>query len=128
LEDLKKVSEKDYVIISTIHSAKGLEADMVYILDVNPGSYPSSYSIGNDDDIEEERRLLYVAMTRAKEYLYVCNDLYSQSSSQNELYFLNGIPKNLYESITISSGNNDDGQIDESELSDFEMDIGMDMS
>lgn len=60
----------DFVIISTIHSAKGLEADICYVANVNPGSYPSSRAI-MEDEIEEERRCFYVALTRAKNELYL---------------------------------------------------------
>jgi DNA helicase II / ATP-dependent DNA helicase PcrA len=61
--------DEDYVILSTIHSSKGQEWKSVYVLNVVDGCIPSDMSTGNADDIEEERRLLYVAMTRAKEHL-----------------------------------------------------------
>jgi DNA helicase-2/ATP-dependent DNA helicase PcrA len=57
------------VILSTIHSSKGQEWKSVHVLNVVDGCIPSDMSTGNSDDIEEERRLLYVAMTRAKEHL-----------------------------------------------------------
>jgi DNA helicase II / ATP-dependent DNA helicase PcrA len=63
---------KDAVIISTVHSAKGLEAKVCYVVNVSVGAYPSVMSIGDGEDaIEEERRVLYVAMTRAKDELYI---------------------------------------------------------
>jgi DNA helicase-2/ATP-dependent DNA helicase PcrA len=61
--------DEDYTIISTIHSAKGLEWKAVYILNVIDGCIPSQRATGTPDEIEEERRLLYVAMTRAKDQL-----------------------------------------------------------
>jgi DNA helicase-2/ATP-dependent DNA helicase PcrA len=61
--------DEDYVILSTIHSSKGQEWKSVHVLNVVDGCIPSDMSTGNADDIEEERRLLYVAMTRAKEHL-----------------------------------------------------------
>jgi len=61
--------DEDYLILSTIHSAKGQEWRSVYVLNVVDGCIPSDMSTGDDEDIEEERRLLYVAMTRAKESL-----------------------------------------------------------
>ncbi|MBU1006601.1 MAG: ATP-dependent helicase [Candidatus Omnitrophica bacterium] len=64
-------TDKSKLILSTIHSAKGLEWHTVFIIHVAEGYVPSYQSIGNDDSIEEERRLLYVAMTRAKENLYM---------------------------------------------------------
>src|SRR5665647_2506755 len=61
--------DEDYVILSTIHSAKGQEWTSVHVLNVVDGCIPSDMSTGSAAEIEEERRLLYVAMTRAKEYL-----------------------------------------------------------
>ncbi len=63
--------DEDYLILSTIHSSKGQEWKSVHILNVVDGCIPSDMSTGNTDDIEEERRLLYVAMTRAKEQLHL---------------------------------------------------------
>jgi DNA helicase-2/ATP-dependent DNA helicase PcrA len=61
--------DEDYVILSTIHSAKGQEWTSVHVLNVVDGCIPSDLSTGSQDEIDEERRLLYVAMTRAKEHL-----------------------------------------------------------
>jgi DNA helicase-2/ATP-dependent DNA helicase PcrA len=58
--------DEDYLILSTIHSAKGMEWDTVYLLNVVDGSFPSEFATGKTELIEEERRLLYVAMTRAR--------------------------------------------------------------
>ncbi len=63
--------DEDYLILSTVHSAKGQEWDAVYLLNVSDGSFPSEFSTGRPDLIEEERRLLYVAMTRAKNELHL---------------------------------------------------------
>lgn len=63
--------DEDYMILSTIHSAKGQEWKAVYVLNVVDGCIPSDMSTGTAEEIEEERRLLYVAMTRAKEYLHL---------------------------------------------------------
>ena len=61
--------DDDYLILSTIHSAKGQEWKAVHVLNVVDGCIPSDMATGSSDEIEEERRLLYVAMTRAKEEL-----------------------------------------------------------
>jgi len=61
--------DDDYLILSTIHSAKGQEWKSVHVLNVVDGCIPSDMSTGTSEEIEEERRLLYVAMTRAKEHL-----------------------------------------------------------
>jgi DNA helicase-2/ATP-dependent DNA helicase PcrA len=63
--------DEDYLILSTIHSAKGMEWDTVYLLNVVDGSFPSEFSTGKAELIEEERRLLYVAMTRAQNDLFL---------------------------------------------------------
>ena len=63
--------DEDYLILSTIHSAKGQEWNAVYLLNAVDGCLPSDLATGNADEIEEERRLLYVAMTRAKEHLQI---------------------------------------------------------
>jgi DNA helicase-2/ATP-dependent DNA helicase PcrA len=64
--------EEDYLILSTIHSAKGCEWDVVYVIHAADGNIPSDMATGSDDEIEEERRLFYVALTRAKDFLEVC--------------------------------------------------------
>jgi DNA helicase-2/ATP-dependent DNA helicase PcrA len=63
--------DEDYLILSTIHSSKGQEWKSVHVLNVVDGCIPSDMSTGNAEDIEEERRLLYVAMTRAREHLHL---------------------------------------------------------
>jgi DNA helicase II / ATP-dependent DNA helicase PcrA len=59
------------LVLSTIHSAKGLEWHSVFILWALEGRFPSFYNVSSDQDLEEERRLLYVAATRAKENLFI---------------------------------------------------------
>jgi DNA helicase-2/ATP-dependent DNA helicase PcrA len=63
--------DDDYLILSTIHSAKGQEWKAVQVLNVVDGCIPSDMSTGSGEGIEEERRLLYVAMTRAKNHLHL---------------------------------------------------------
>jgi DNA helicase-2/ATP-dependent DNA helicase PcrA len=63
--------DEDYLILSTVHSAKGQEWDSVYVLDVADGNFPNEHAAGRPDQVEEERRLLYVAMTRAKRDLHL---------------------------------------------------------
>jgi DNA helicase-2/ATP-dependent DNA helicase PcrA len=61
--------DEDYLTLSTIHSAKGMEWDTVYLLNVVDGSFPNEFATGRPELIEEERRLLYVGMTRAQNEL-----------------------------------------------------------
>jgi DNA helicase-2/ATP-dependent DNA helicase PcrA len=63
--------DEDYLILSTIHSAKGQEWHSVFVLNVVDGCIPSDLAVGTTAEIEEERRLLYVAMTRAKDQLHL---------------------------------------------------------
>ena len=72
IEARKKSNENDKgVRLMTFHSSKGLEFDIVYIIDVNDGSVPYKKAKGVDE-IEEERRMFYVAMTRARKKLFIC--------------------------------------------------------
>ena len=63
--------DEDWLVLSTIHSAKGLEWDVVYLIHASDGCLPSDMATGTSDNIEEELRLTYVAMTRARDFLYV---------------------------------------------------------
>ena len=63
--------DEDYLILSTIHSAKGQEWKAVFVLNCVDGCIPSDLAVGSTSEIEEERRLLYVAMTRAKDHLHL---------------------------------------------------------
>jgi len=67
--------DEDYVVLSTIHSAKGQEWDAVFVLNVSDGAIPTCRAGGSPAQIEEERRLLYVAMTRARDFLHVIHPL-----------------------------------------------------
>ena len=101
--------DQDQVMIITIHSAKGTEREVCYVLNVSPQTYPSSYAIGHFDRTEEERRVLYVALTRAKDELIITRHAptgsggfalwaHSDKSPQNEpseTYFFNSLPSSL---------------------------------
>jgi len=69
------VHDEDYLVLSTVHSAKGMEWDTVFVLNVVDGSFPSEFATGRAELIDEERRLLYVAMTRARNELALCSPL-----------------------------------------------------
>jgi DNA helicase-2/ATP-dependent DNA helicase PcrA len=64
-------NDDERLILSTIHSAKGLEWKCVFVIWLVDGRFPSAYSFADDDSLEEERRLLYVAVTRAKHHLFL---------------------------------------------------------
>ncbi len=63
--------DEDYLVLSTIHSAKGLEWQAVHVLALYDGNFPACMSAGSKESIDEERRLLYVAMTRARRQLHL---------------------------------------------------------
>jgi DNA helicase-2/ATP-dependent DNA helicase PcrA len=63
--------DEDFLILSTVHSAKGQEWEAVHVLNVSDGNFPNEFSTGKPELVEEERRLLYVAMTRAKSELHL---------------------------------------------------------
>ena len=63
--------DEDYLVLSTVHSAKGQEWEAVHVLNVTDGSFPSEFATGRPESIDEERRLLYVAMTRARSELHL---------------------------------------------------------
>jgi len=77
--------DEEYLILSTIHSAKGQEWDVVFVLNVVDGCIPSDMATGSKAEIEEERRLLYVAMTRARDQLHLIQPhrFYTGTSRRN---------------------------------------------
>ena len=75
--------DEDYLTLTTIHSAKGMEWDTVYLLNVVDGSFPSEFSTGKTELIEEERRLFYVALTRAQNDLMLVAPLRFHLTNQS---------------------------------------------
>jgi len=84
------IKDEDWLVLSTIHSAKGLEWDAVYLIHAADGNLPADMATGSESEVEEELRLTYVAMTRARDFLYVLWPLryYSRSAgvSDNHSY------------------------------------------
>jgi DNA helicase-2/ATP-dependent DNA helicase PcrA len=94
------------VILSTIHSAKGLEWHSVFIIWALEGRFPSFYNINTDEELEEERRLLYVAATRAKENLFISYpikifDRGSRMVLSRPSQFIEGLSEDLLEPLTV---------------------------
>lgn len=91
--------EKDAVTLMTIHSAKGLEFDCVFLCGLEEGIFPHQNSFGNESEIEEERRLCYVGITRARKRLFLTNAkrriLYGREQLNPPSRFLKEIDKNL---------------------------------
>lgn len=95
----------DQVQMMTLHAAKGLEFDTVIITGLEEGLLPNSKSLNTTDELEEERRLFYVGITRAKEYLLILNagyrNSFGQITDQAPSRFLSEIPKKLIQSVDI---------------------------
>jgi DNA helicase-2/ATP-dependent DNA helicase PcrA len=81
-------SDDDALVLSTVHSAKGKEWDAVFIISAVDGLFPSTRSLGSDEESDEERRLMYVAMTRARNHLSVVHPLSSYGSRRGADYSL----------------------------------------
>lgn len=95
--DLDSVAGDDCVTLMTMHSAKGLEYPTVYVVGMEEGVFPGIRAVGDAEEMEEERRLCYVAMTRAKEKLTMTNTrqrmLYGRTASNLPSRFLEEIPE-----------------------------------
>jgi DNA helicase-2/ATP-dependent DNA helicase PcrA len=94
--------ETEYLTLSTIHSAKGLEWNTVFVIYALEGRFPTMRSAASDEEMEEERRLMYVACTRAKEHLIITYpmNIYDRESGlilTKPSRFIEGIGENLLE-------------------------------
>ena len=100
-------SISDRVVLMTVHSAKGLEFENVFIVGLEDGLFPSSRSFDNNEDLEEERRLAYVAITRAKKHLYISSansrTLFGQTHQNITSRFIKELDMNLVEKHENSS-------------------------
>jgi len=104
ISDVDKYDENaDVVTMMTMHSAKGLEFPKVFIVGAEDGLFPSYRSMESEEEMEEERRLCYVAMTRAKRELYItCSKrrmLYGQTTYGKPSRFIEEIPRELMEEV-----------------------------
>ena len=100
--DVDKLEEgAEAVTLMTMHSAKGLEFDVVFLVGMEEGLFPSSRSINEDEHAEEERRLCYVGITRAKEKVYITSatkrTMYGSTSYTIPSRFISEIPEHLFE-------------------------------
>lgn len=97
------VESGDAVTLMTLHTSKGLEFPVVFLVGLEEGVFPHSRSLGSDMELEEERRLAYVGMTRAREELHMTHatrrSLYGQPSFNRRSRFLDDIPDDVTESL-----------------------------
>ncbi len=95
--------QDDRVVLMTLHSAKGLEFDNVFMVGVEEGLFPGLQSIGNPEDIEEERRLMYVGITRAKKRLYILHAvqrmIYGKTGYYQPSRFIRELPEEHVEKL-----------------------------
>ena len=103
VSEIDKTPDQDLVTLITIHSAKGAEQKVCYVPHVSPNQYPHARAQGDFDEVEEERRVLYVALTRAENELILTKqnlnlwsqDQYDELGRKIESYFLNDLPQHL---------------------------------
>ncbi len=112
LEDVALISDidsynedEDAVVLMTLHSAKGLEFPVVFIPGMEEGIFPGNQSMFSEEDLEEERRLAYVGITRAKKKLYLISSqqrmLYGQTSRNMPSRFLGEIPSSVIDDQSV---------------------------
>ncbi len=104
----KKEEQKDKIVLSTVHQAKGLEWENVFIINLSSGAFPSDRSLSETDGLEEERRLFYVAITRAKKNLFLTYPMIGGGwgdSMSGPSMFLSEIDNDLLEDKSLISGN-----------------------
>lgn len=99
-----RFEDEDRVILTTIHQAKGLEWDAVFVMHMTQGQFPNRRAVAERDGMEEERRLFYVAVTRARRDLYLCHPVavgYGSMDFASKSEFLDEIPARLVEDVAI---------------------------
>jgi len=100
LTDIDNFDEsKNGSVLMTLHNAKGLEFPVVFIIGMEEGIFPHSRSMNSIEELEEERRLCYVGVTRAKEKVFLSSSqshsIYGDTTFRNVSRFINEIPENL---------------------------------
>jgi DNA helicase-2/ATP-dependent DNA helicase PcrA len=98
--------DDERMVLSTIHSAKGLEWQAVFVIWIVDGRFPSVYSFVDDEDLEEERRLFYVSVTRAKRHLFLTYpiNVYDKSSGMllsKPSRFLDHVSSDLFDQVAL---------------------------
>lgn len=101
--------ENDGIVLMTFHSAKGLEFPVVFMVGMEEGVFPGYRSFSEEDGLEEERRLCYVGITRAREQLFMtgayCRTLFGSTSYNNMSRFIREIPEELVDGLDMAREN-----------------------
>ena len=110
VSDIEEAKDnKDVVTMMTVHAAKGLEFDYVFLVGMEENLFPHSRSISDNSELEEERRLCYVAVTRAKKKLYITSVnsrlLYGLDNHNPKSRFINEISDKYLDDIKIKNSN-----------------------
>ncbi len=123
----QKNDNSDRVSLMTMHAVKGLEFDYVFVIGFEEGLFPHSNSFESEDELEEERRLCYVAITRAKKKLYIINArsriLYGKVSSNIPSRFINEIGSEYLEEIGKKDNNLFKEKIDKNKMYNDDNDL-----
>ena len=116
LADASDADEGDALVLSTVHSAKGKEWDAVFVIWAVDGWFPSSRALGTDEELEEERRLMYVAMTRARDHLAVVYPVNVYATRRSADYtmdqlsrFIDAGVQRTMQRVTLATEDSDDG-------------------
>ena len=104
-----QTADREAVNLSSVHQAKGLEFHVVFIIWLTDGMFPSSRSLDRREDLEEERRLFYVAVTRARDELYLSYPHRRLNAGYGDIFqrpsrFLKEIPNELVEDWNVTKG------------------------
>jgi DNA helicase II / ATP-dependent DNA helicase PcrA len=103
IDQIDKEDVKDAVVLMTLHAAKGLEFPVVFLIGMEEGVFPHSRSLMEEAEMEEERRLAYVGITRAEEELYLTNaqlrTLFGRTNVNPPSRFIDEIPEDLIEHV-----------------------------
>ena len=111
---LPESEDEPPLVLSTIHSAKGLEFSVVFLIQALDGVMPSSYSVGSEDALDEELRLIYVAITRAADHLFISYPMIGHRRYEGQYFtnpsrFLADIPERILEPCTLVEADADPG-------------------
>jgi len=120
-----KPEDDEYLVLSTIHQSKGLEWKAVFVIGVSDNYFPHSKSMTDLASLEEERRLFYVATTRAKDHLYISYPMLQYDSKWGDVIarpsmFIQELPSSVYEKWQVGEGVN--SLTDEDFLEEIELD------
>lgn len=121
VSDVDKLEDSDEAVtLMTMHSSKGLEYNVVYICGMEEGLFPSKRSMNEDGEVEEERRLCYVGITRARKHLHLTNarqrTMYGSTTYTEPSRFISEVPDNLYDETSIENKNS---RVQKQEVNDY---------